>query len=132
MCPTGSGRCPFRREPEYLPGNEGFIKLFEWPALGGMTFHLGKHQIFMGFDGRAPHCVDILSMSMNSRLFVLYPEAQRRFKEAVIRFHQTFQAKRTVMDFDLPDPADWQEVERIRSGVFEGVFEGKFALDLRG
>ncbi|MCY1079504.1 hypothetical protein [Archangium lansingense] len=118
------------REPELVSSEEdGLNRLFEWPTLGGMGFSLSGHKIFVSFRGETPHHVDVITMSMNSKLYVFHPDIRRSFEETVARLHQIFKSKRTVVDYDLLSPASWlkKEVEKVRSGVFEG----RYALDLR-
>lgn len=118
------------RESELVSSeDDGLGRIFEWPAFGGMELNLSEQRIVVVFHGGTPHCVDVITLSMNATPYMSSPKVQRGFEEAIAGLHEVFKAKRTAMDYELLSPASWlmQEVERVRSGVFEG----RYALDLR-
>jgi hypothetical protein len=118
------------REPEVALSEEEAIKaILSWPALGGTEYNFSGHKLIVFLFATEAYCVDAISLSIISGNRMDDPKVKSDHEELIKDIHISLAAKRSLVEYELLSPNSFwiQEVERIRSGVFEG----KYFMDLR-
>ena len=113
------------REPELVSSaNEVLRLLGSWPSLGGTQFALQGQMLSLFLYGTKPSYVDAVTTSVSSTGYVLQPGFKTDYDKFLAALHSSFQAMRTIGNYELLSPDSFwrEELSRVRSGSFLGSY----------